>query len=230
MLGKPHKKDQTPDAPTPPEVIPGFLVKRAQSVPGARGVMDTREHWLTEMIALQRDHFARHGHTVPSNIRVSCGLPSRGAFSRSQEVVGECWPLQCNKDGHFEIFISPVLDDPKAIAHIITHELVHVVDECKHGHRVPFKRIATAVGLTGKMTSTVPTPELATSLEEFVEELGSYPHGALTVERPHKKQSTRNLKVTCAICGYIARITRYWLDAVGPPICAQCQIQMKEAV
>lgn len=34
-----------------------------------------------------------------------------------------------------------------------------------------------------------------------------------------KKQTTRLMKVLCADCGYVARVSRKWLDEVGPPHC-----------
>lgn len=38
------------------------------------------------------------------------------------------------------------------------------------------------------------------------------------VEKPKKKQTTRHIKCVCPECGYVARITRKWINA-GCPAC-----------
>lgn len=41
-----------------------------------------------------------------------------------------------------------------------------------------------------------------------------------------RRQTCRLLKVECPTCGYIARVTRKWLDARGAPICPTDQEPM----
>lgn len=43
----------------------------------------------------------------------------------------------------------------------------------------------------------------------------------------HRKQGTRLQRVECPSCGYLARITRYWLE-IGAPSCP-CGSEMREA-
>lgn len=33
------------------------------------------------------------------------------------------------------------------------------------------------------------------------------------------KQTTRQLKIQCPACGYLARVTRKWLEEAGTPTC-----------
>lgn len=107
---------------------------------------------------------------------------------------------------------------------VLVHELVHAADDCRSGHKGAFRRLATAIGLTGRMTATVAGPELAARLHALAEELGPYPHAALDASM-RKKQSTRMLKVVCPDCGYAVRTTNKWLE-IGVPTCP-CGTEMQ---
>jgi hypothetical protein len=56
-----------------------------------------------------------------------------------------------------------------------------------------------------------------------LQKIGPYPAGFL-IDTP--KQSTRMLRCQCTACGYIARVSRRWLDQAGPPICPTDRIAM----
>lgn len=79
-----------------------------------------REAWLHAAIAVMQSLFGEHGGNIPANIRVASGFP----FG-SRKAIGQCWPKTASKDGIYEIFISPVLDDPMRVAGVLAHELVH---------------------------------------------------------------------------------------------------------
>ena len=70
-----------------------------------------------------------------------------------------------------------------------------------------------------KWTECNPGEELAEKLEKIGEKLGPYPHASLMINKREGKQTTRLLKVQCPECGYVARVTRKWLDEVGGPLC-----------
>lgn len=168
-----------------------------------------REEWLNTLRQRLEPHFALAGHTLPPNIRCSCGFPKG-----SREAIGQCWPVEVSKDTTTEIFVSPVLADPLQVGATLVHELCHAATPGAK-HKGAFKRCALAVGLTGKMTSTTATPELDALLQELM--LEPYPHAELTpTERV--KAGTRLLKVACPSCGYTVRTTQKWLD-VGLPVC-----------
>jgi hypothetical protein len=191
----------------------------------------TREAWLTGGITLLRPHFkdaggdkpgrrGEHGYTVPDNVRVTCGWPSKGALARKNQRIGECWSDRASKGKLFEMFISPSLAEPVEVLGVLTHELVHATVglEAKHGKL--FKRCALAVGLAGKMRATTTGPELAKVLDKIAAKLGPYPHHELTsMTTGERKQGTRLVKAECAVCGYTVRVTRKWLDAAGAPLC-----------
>ena len=190
----------------------------------------TREEWLVAAVAALTPLFEELGETVPA-VRVSVGWP--GGNGRKNSVIGQCWATGASADKVAQLFISPVLDDAVRVLDVLTHELVHAVDDCQSGHKGRFAKIAKALGLEGKMTATVAGEDLKAKLEGIVGELGEYPHAALAnaqgADGP-KKQTTRMMKVECAEgSGYKARMTRQWLEEFGAPICPCHEERMVEA-
>jgi hypothetical protein len=174
----------------------------------------TREQWLEAATdKLRAGLFAEVGETVPV-IRSSVGFPGGGS---ARKRIGEYWHPKACEDAIPQVFISPVLSDAIQVLDTHVHELVHAVTPGK-GHGAEFKRVALKLGLTGKMTATVAGPDLLKRLNALALELGPYPHGKINLS-DRKKQSTRLGKVECPSCGYVCRVTRKWLDDVGPPIC-----------
>jgi len=187
----------------------------------------TREAWLMRLTVQLRPLFEEAGHPLPPKIRVSCGWPTHRALAPNgkSRTVGQCWPTECSADGRREVFVSPFLSDASQVAAVLVHELCHAVLDCEHGHRAPFKRVATALGLTGKMTATVAGEKLTERLNALLKDLPPYPHAALDrTASPEKKQGTRLVKVECPECGYTIRVTRKWLD-IGVPTCV-CGTEM----
>ena len=180
----------------------------------------TREEWLGALVDALRPAFAELGYPLPDRIRVSCGWPSKSALSSKSKRIGEAWSAKCSADGACETFLSPCLADPVEVGAVLVHELVHHAVGVQHGHKGPFRRCATAIGLVGPMRATSAGPALGERLQRLSDAIGPYPHGALVGTDGRKKQTTRMLKVACEDCGCIVRMTRQWLDQVGAPTCA----------
>lgn len=181
-----------------------------------------REEWLNRLVELLRPLFSDNGKPLPKKVRVSCGWPSAGGRGTSKRVIGQAWSAEASSDGTHETFISPVLEDAGIVAATVVHELVHHAVGVKEGHKRPFRTLALAVGLEGKMTATVASKDLKDRLHDLCTKIGAYPHAALDpFAGPVKKQSTRMLKVECnrKECGCILRMTKKWLDDVGVPRC-----------
>ena len=149
----------------------------------------TREAWLDSGTARLRGLIESHGASVPP-VRVSVGWPSRLALSRRKRRVGECWPRETAGEDHAHVFVSPALVAPVDVLATLLHELCHAALPKGTGHRAPFKQLATACGLTGRMTATEPGTELAADLAALAAELGPYAHHGLDGRRD-AKQSTR---------------------------------------
>lgn len=175
---------------------------------------NNRELWLNNAIVKLEALFAENDYTVPS-VRVSVGFPL-GRGGRNQ-VIGQCWSASATADGLAQIFIDPSLTDSKRVMDVLAHELIHAIVGTEAGHKGAFKQCALSIGLEGKMTATTASPALNIKLEQFVTELGDYPHAKLDPSK-RKKDSTRMIKTECEECGYIAYTSRKWLE-VGTPIC-----------
>ena len=178
-----------------------------------------REAWLTQALDALRPLFTEASYTVPDNIKVTCGFPSRGATSSRNRTIGQCWDSGLSDAKVFEIFISPVIADSGEAIAILAHEIIHAIVGYKAGHKAPFKRCALAIGLAGKMTATHAGAELQAHIDTMLPTLGEYPHGALNPRAKTAKEGTRLLKAECPQCGYTVRVTRKWLDLDGAPFC-----------
>ncbi len=182
---------------------------------------NTREDWLIAAVKVMTPHFEKQGWKIPS-VRVSVGWGFRGGL----KVGGQCWDAKASSDGVHQIFVSPNrMDDPAdpfAVLPILAHEVCHAVVGIEAAHGPEFRKIATSIGLTGKMTSTVPGDDMQPTLAEWRLELGEYPHAKLDPGMsPKKKQTTRMVKCECKSedCGFLVRTSRKWIDDVGVPHC-----------
>lgn len=181
----------------------------------------TREEWLEAAVLVMSPHFEAQGWKVPK-VRVSVGWGFRGGL----KVGGQCWDSKASSDGVHQIFVSPNrLDDPKepfSVLPILVHEVCHAVAGIEAAHGPEFRKVATSVGLTGKMTSTVPHDDMQPTLAQWRLVLGEYPHAKLDPGMsPKKKQTTRMVKCECKKedCGFLVRTARSWIDDVGVPHC-----------
>ena len=189
----------------------------------------TREQWLNAGVEQLRAVFKQADYKVPAKVRVTCGWPSRSALARKSQRIGECWSSNNSVGKFFEIFISPTISDSVRALDILAHELVHATVGLKAKHGAQFKKCAQAIGLEGKMTATHAGAALTKTLTGIVKKIGKYPHKELKHStNGEKKQTTRLVKVACPECGYIARVTRVWLDTVGAPLCPSDEVPLQE--
>ena len=172
-----------------------------------------REAWLQKIIDLWRPYFLRLGYDLPTRIWISPGRPP------SSRWTGACYLGAASDDGNPHIFIHPVLSDSTRVAGVVVHQLCHVALG-NRSHGPPFRRLATAVGLVGKMTETIEGPQFFAIMPATIDRIGPYPHPALRQLRrlDRKLARTRLVRVRCAACGYLVRTTQRWL-MVAIPIC-----------
>lgn len=187
---------------------------------------ENREAYLTAAIAAFKKLFTDNGAKYPP-VRVSTGWPSSRGTSSKRRALGECWDASAAADEVPQIFISPFMDnlldvdkgDACGVLPTLVHELCHSSLGIKAGHGPAFRRLALAVGLEGKMTSTHAGEKLLALCKEVAAKLGEYPHAKLDFSKSgKKKQGTRMIKCECEECGYSVRTTQKWLE-LGAPIC-----------
>jgi len=183
----------------------------------------TRENWLIMATSKLNDGvFKQHGYEVPQDVKVSCGFPASGGRTGAKhQAIGTCHNRASSKAGVNEVYISPTQDDSIRVLDVLTHELIHAIDDCEHGHKGLFRTIAVDVGLEGKMTSTHAGKELTAKLEKIVQELGEYPHAEVSTANK-KKQGTRNIKVECSSCGFGWRASQTMIDRMTNATCNGC--------
>lgn len=189
-----------------------------------------REAWLLEVTNSLRPAFEAEGRPLPTPDRlfVSVGFPSQRALSTRNRVIGQCWTPK-SEDDERHVFISPTLADPTTIVATLVHELVHAALPKDAGHKAEFRRLATAMGLEGKMTATTPGPKVVALTETLLKQIGEPPHVALDPKQIQlKKQTTRMLKAACPDCGYVIRVSNRWAT-VGLPFCCNCAVQLELA-
>jgi hypothetical protein len=141
----------------------------------------TREAWLrqaAEMIELE--FFRPLNLQLPPKWGISCG------FCGNSKAIGICVSPDCAADGTVHMFICPRLDDPVKVMETVAHEMVHAIVGLEHKHGGEFRRVATTIGLTGRMTATRASEEMVLRLAPMVTVLGPYPHKALVRRRKAK--------------------------------------------
>jgi len=117
-------------------------------------------------------------------------------------------------------------DESCRIADILLHEMIHTMAP-RCGHKGAFALIARTVGLEGKLTATVASQHLRTTLwDRVVTVLGKYPHNAVKfVPRGQRKKGSRLIKCICLNCEFTFRTTRKWINKaeghLGCPICSE---------
>jgi hypothetical protein len=170
-----------------------------QGVNGVPMTAMNREDYLSAAIERLAPLLQAAGAALPQ-VSASCGFPHRGGMAPKHLVLGQHWPGHTTSDpaSGSQIYISPLLADGARIMGVLLHELIHAATPGA-GHRGAFKHLALAVGLTGKMTATVPGPALTERLRLIAAELGPYPHTPLERHAiAGKKQTTRLRLYECA--------------------------------
>lgn len=192
---------------------------------------ETREAWLMSAVEQLRPLLEEAGGKLPEKIRISTGWSKR-AKSGS---VGWCWVSTVAGDKVNNVFISPELDDSAAVLSVVLHELIHVADDCEHGHTGAFRTMWKAVGFEGKATGHTVGEELKDELDALVCILGDYPHKKMDlkgegVKTGYVKQAARQIKYTCETNpDNKVRISRGNVAKYGAPLCACHQEEMVEA-
>lgn len=179
----------------------------------------TREQWLVAAIDLiTKKIFKPNNFEVPA-VRVSVGWP--GGRGKKAGVQGQCFATGTTTDKTAQIFVSPAEASVPTVLAIVTHELVHAVDDCKSAHKSGFIKIAKEIGFLPKWTSSDNRSDALTEkLATIAEKLGPYPHAAIELTERPTVQKTYMLKVMCVEDDeFFVRMTQTKLDDFGAPLC-----------
>ena len=184
-----------------------------------------RETWLLKGVEeLKKSVFHPIGLEVPS-VNVTVSLMSTGIRKQKNEHLGENYNTSCSTAGNHEIFMSPLYFDrsnSERVLDVLAHELIHAIDNNKHGHGKVFRDMALKIGLTGKMRSTKAGEELADKCQKIVQKIGKFPHDKMIINKNRKKQGTRMIKISCSNCSFSYRTSQKNIDMMSNNICNSC--------
>ncbi len=125
-----------------------------------------RLRWLHDATALLEEHVLSVGFKLPpTTFEIDSFTSGR---------VGFCSMSHEGEANH--IAISSVYFDATDVLETLTHELVHAIDNCAHGHYPKFVKIASKIGLVGNAKEHKPNDRLKSLFEEIRKEIGTYPH------------------------------------------------------
>ncbi len=162
----------------------------------------------------------------PNSVRYATSLLG-GQGIQSGNALAHAHLMHSTGNGYHEIRMGAHIggrktkNDSCRIADILLHEMIHTMAP-RCGHKGAFALIARTLGLEGKLTATVASQHLRTTLwDRVVTVLGKYPHNAVKfVPRGQRKKGSRLIKCICLECEFNFRTTRKWIDkAEGVLIC-----------
>jgi len=174
-----------------------------------------RGGWLNLVGSSMRAWFDDLSFPLPP-FEVRTGFPSSG---RRSPNTAESWS---DDDGSsFVIFVRPDREDPIEVAGAIAFQLCRIAVGQRDNHGYLFRHLAISIGLRGTKTESKPGTLFQELVAPILKDAGALPAAALTrhVAKTAQAQGTRLIKVSCRECGYVARVSRKWLDSVGPPSC-----------
>lgn len=190
----------------------------------------TREAWLQAAVEELRP---KYGKKLPEKIHTIISWP-KGASKAQGQFFSSNWTTQRG----VYICLSPEIKEVTGkigLLSILMHELVHASLETEEkgtkGHGVPFKALATSLGLEGKMRSSHANETLVKELDQLAKKLGSFPHVPMVNVKEKKKPAGK----TCV--RYVSPVNdKYscWVSVkqakeVGGPICPISKKPMLEA-
>jgi hypothetical protein len=174
-----------------------------------------RENWLTAAVDELRPFFSSRGYTLPAEIRVATGYPTNAKRS-GFKVLGECIPNTNSADGHYEIWISPILADPSKVTETLVAQLCRTAKGAYAVTNQAYAKVAEAMHILPSGTASNPFKEVThgsafdMAYQDIIDSLGVYPHGKVDISI-HKSQGTRMLLAKCPTCQCSIRMTAKWV-------------------
>mgnify|MGYP003147720132 CR=1 FL=1 len=168
-------------------------------------IIINRETWLEDAKSEIKTRFKSSGHPFKAKdlkgIKVTTSFPISSKVTKGNGATAPIGQCCYDYNSNTEILISPLLggktiDESVQVLQVLTHELVHAYLGAGFGHGAKFKKIATAVGLVGKMTATVAGEDFTKWAKEIIKKIGKFPHEKFDISGK-KKQTTRMVKVIC---------------------------------
>jgi len=186
--------------------------------------LKTREEWLTTAYERLIPLVEKHGQ-LPDSTHVICSWPSSGI----RKNIGQCFTPEWTSDFSIYIAISPMLKEPRHVLHTLLHEMVHAIGVNGHGKK--FQKICQHVGLINESSHSSIGPEdrsptLELTFTEILQELGEYPHIALTPPEKKVAEGQQEDKKKPYVKLFDPAVPEYWIympmkvfEKFGAPAC-----------
>lgn len=176
---------------------------------------EARDAWLRQVADVIGGWLDDLGFPVPST-EIRTGFASKGSRGRT---ISESW-LE-GDTSTFVIFIRPDRDDPIDVAGAIAFQLCQIATQPKDTHGHLFRHVAISIGLKGRRAEMPPGTLFREMIKPSLKSIGPLPQAEMSLPEKigSKTQTSRLLKVSCPTCGYVARVSRKWLNDMGPPHC-----------
>jgi|TARA_R110000765_G_scaffold93293_1_gene175970 hypothetical protein len=186
--------------------------------------------WLEKATQeLQTQVFTPAKLRVPNQLRLNVGSMTGTAKDRNH-TLGCCYRKDvANGVNMITLNISTTqAKDSGRVLDVLVHELIHAIDNNKHGHKGEFRKMALAVGLKGKMTATIATKKLKKVLAGIVKKIGKFPTKAVSLEGL-QKDVNRNLKLECngtddVACDHGFNINKTRIQEMSSHTCLCCGV------
>jgi len=180
----------------------------------------SRQEWLTLVAGEMEKWFEELSFPVPA-YEIRSGFHSSGKRSNA---IAEAWLKDGDdQDETYVIFVRPDVEDEVNISASIAHQfcLISVGKRDHSGHL--FRHVSISIGLKGRKTETKPGTIFKELLKPVLTKVGKLPATSYKMAQTSTpmRQTTRMKKVECPECGYVARVSRKWIDKLGPPHCPE---------
>ncbi len=175
----------------------------------------TREEWLKKAANLMSSWYDDLGFPLPK-YEIQSGFPSSGQRSNT---VAESWTH--DNGASFVLIVRPDQNDSLTVGAAIAQQLCSIAAGPKDQFGHLFQHLAISIGLRGKKFETPPGQVFKELFRPIEKTIGSIPESETMTQNYVRsgKQTTRLIKVSCNECGYVARVSRKWIEKVGPPLC-----------
>ena len=170
---------------------------------------------MQHVVSAMQGWFDDLGFPLPV-FEVRTGFPSAG--QRSPNIT-DSWAQ--DDGGSYVIFVRPDRSDATEVAAALAFQLCRIAVGERDSHGYLFRHLAISIGLKGTKTESPPGTLFKELIKPVLKDAGQLPSPEISPTDKDRKtsQTTRMMKVSCEECGYVARVSRKWLDEVGPPLC-----------
>lgn len=133
--------------------------------------------------------------------------------------ISESWKDE--EASTYVVYIRPDRDNAEAVAAALALQMCQIAVDGDDEHGLLFRHVAISIGLKGRKQECQPGRLFNELVKPILKKIGPLPSPDIGLSKNSKSggQTSRMKKVSCQKCGYVARVSRKWLDDLGPPHC-----------